>query len=135
MTRFIALAAVLAGLLGLSAGAEEPTVANSPPVVVKTVPTAGAEDVDPKLTEIKVTFSKDMLDGSWSWAQVSESSFPKSEGKISYQKDHRTCVMPVTLEAGKSYAIWINYPDKFENFKDKDGRPAVPYMLVFKTKK
>jgi Bacterial Ig-like domain len=103
--------------------------------VVKTVPAAGPEDVDAKLTEIKVTFSKDMLDGGWSWVQVSDASFPKGDGKVRYEKDKRTCVFPVKLEADKSYAVWINFAEKFENFKDKDGQAAVPYLLVFKTKK
>jgi len=30
--------------------------------------------------------------------------------------------------------IWLN-SEKFDNFKDADGRPAVPYLLVFKTAK
>jgi hypothetical protein len=125
--------AVLGGLLGLGARADEPTIENALPVVVKTVPMAGAEDVDPKLTEIKVTFSKDMIDDSWSWVQLSEASFPKIDGKPRYEKDKRTCVLPVKLEAGKTYALWIN-SEKFENFKDAGGRSAVPYQLVFKTK-
>jgi hypothetical protein len=127
--------AFVSGLLGLQASADEPTLENSPPVVVKTFPVAGSENVDPKLTEIKVTFSKDMLDESWSWVQVSEASFPKVDGKISYEKDKRTCVLPVKLEPDKTYAVWINFAEKFENFKDKDGQAAVPYLLVFKTKK
>ena len=38
----------------------------APPVVVKTIPAAGATDVEPGLTEIRVTYSKAMQDGSWS---------------------------------------------------------------------
>ena len=118
--------------------ADEPavTVATAPPVVVKTVPAAGADDVDSSLTEIKVTFSKDMMDRSWSWSQISEDTFPKPAGDnaISYDKDKRTCVMKVKLEPGKSYVIWLN-SEKFGNFKDVDGRSAVPYLLVFQTKK
>jgi RNA polymerase sigma-70 factor (ECF subfamily) len=118
-----------------SARDDEPTVEKALPVVVKTVPVAGSSEVDPKLTEIKVTYSKDMMDASWSWAQLSDASFPKVDGKIRYEKDMRTCVLPVKLEPDKTYAIWLNVADKFENFKDKDGQPAVPYLLVFKTKK
>jgi hypothetical protein len=130
----VVLVVLLGNFHGLGAWADEPTLENALPVVVKTVPTAGAEDVDPKLTEIKVTFSKDMMDGSWSWVQLSDASFPKVEGKIRYEKDKRTCVLPVNLEAGKTYAMWIN-SEKFENFKDTNGQAAVPYQLVFKTKK
>ena len=132
------IACLLAGLaLGFTAPArkaEDLTIATAPPVVVKTVPQAGAADVDPGLRTIKVTFSKDMLDGNWSWVQLSDESFPKVDGKPEYEKDKRTCVLPVKLEPGKAYTIWLN-SEKFENFKDADGRPAVPYLLVFETKK
>src|SRR5262245_33484178 len=132
----IALVALLGGIAAVAARADEVTLESVPPVVVKTVPQAGSADVDPKLTEIKVTFSKEMEDGSWSWATVSEESFPKVDDKIKikYLADKRTCVLPVKLEPGKTYAIWIN-SEKFENFKDTDGRSAIPYLLVFKTKK
>jgi RNA polymerase sigma-70 factor (ECF subfamily) len=112
------------------------SVATARPVVVKTVPAAGAADVDPALSEIKVTFSKDMMDRSWSWTQVSDDTFPKAAGDnpVHYEKDKRTCVMKVKLEPGKTYVIWLN-SDRFVNFKDADARPAVPYLLVFQTKK
>jgi RNA polymerase sigma-70 factor (ECF subfamily) len=119
---------------GFSRRAEDLTVATAPPVVVKTVPQAGATDVDPNLKEIKVTFSKNMTDDSWSWAQLSDETFPKVDGKPKYEKDKRTCVLPVKLQPGKAYAIWLN-SEKFDNFKDADGRAAVPYLLVFETKK
>jgi hypothetical protein len=122
------------GLIGAAARADDVTLETVPPVVVKTVPEAGAGEVDPKLTEIKVTFSKDMQDASWSWVTLSKDSYPKMDGKPKYLADKRTCVLPVKLEPGKTYAIWVN-SEKFGNFKDTDGRSAVPYLLVFKTKK
>jgi hypothetical protein len=125
---------LVGGLIGAAARADDVTLESVPPVVVKTVPKAGTAEVDPKLTEIKVTFSKDMQDGSWSWATHSKESFPKLDGKPKYLADKRTCVLPVKLEPGKTYAIWVNSA-KFGNFKDTDGRSAVPYLLVFKTKK
>jgi Bacterial Ig-like domain len=126
--------ALVTGLAGVLAWADEVTLESAPPVIVKTVPEAGAGEVDPKLTEIKVTFSKDMQDGAWSWSMLSKESFPKLDGKPKYLADKRTCVLPVKLESGKSYALWLN-SEKFGNFKDIDGRSAVPYLLVFKTKK
>jgi RNA polymerase sigma-70 factor (ECF subfamily) len=113
---------------------DEVTLETAPPVVVKTVPEAGSDGVDAKLEEIKVTFSKDMEDGSWSWATFGKENFPKVTGKPKYLDDKRTAVLPVKLEAGKTYALWIN-SEKFGNFKDAGGRSAVPYLLVFKTKK
>ncbi|MBA4148133.1 MAG: HEAT repeat domain-containing protein [Verrucomicrobia bacterium] len=112
--------------------AESVTLETAPPVVVKTVPVAGAKDVDPTLTEISVTYSKPMQDGSWSWSTWGEGSYPETMGKPRYLSDQRTCVLPVKLEPAKFYAIWLN-SDKFKNFKDANGRSAVPYLLTFFT--
>ncbi|QEL18900.1 Ig-like domain-containing protein [Limnoglobus roseus] len=130
----VMLATLACGLIGAAARADEITLDAVPPVVVKTVPEAGAGDVEASLTEIKVTFSKDMEDASWSWVTLSKESYPKVDGKPKYLADKRTCALPVKLEAGKTYAVWVN-SEKFGNFKDADGRSAVPYLLVFKTKK
>jgi hypothetical protein len=73
-----------------------------------------------------------MKDGSWSWSTAWENSTPDFIGKPAYDVDGKTCVVKVKLEAGKTYAFWLN-SQKFQNFKDKQGRPAVPYLLVFKT--
>ncbi len=134
MKSFFPVLALVTFVAGSVSRAEEVSVQTAQPVVVRTVPQAGSSDVDPKTAEIKVTFSKDMEDGSWSWSQLSEETFPKMIGKPSYLKDKRTCVVKVKLEAGKTYAIWLN-SEKFENFKDADSRPAVPYLLVFQTAK
>jgi RNA polymerase sigma factor (sigma-70 family) len=132
----VAAAARIASAVPVKDSDESITVQKVPPVVVKTSPAAGADDVDPAVSEIKITFSKEMADQSWSWVQLSDESFPKSVGDtpIHYEKDKRTCVMKVKLEPGKTYAIWLNN-EQYTNFKDADGRSAVPYLLVFKTKK
>jgi RNA polymerase sigma-70 factor (ECF subfamily) len=110
------------------------SVKELPPVVVRTMPQSGDTAVDAeKVKEIRATFSKDMMDGSWSWTQISEETFPKVDGKPHYDKDRRTCVLPVKLAPGKTYVIWLN-SQRFGNFKDADGRSAVPYLLVFETK-
>jgi len=135
MKHIVIVLMVLAfGVIYAAGPADEVTLESVSPVVVKTVPEAGTAEVDPALTEIKVTFSKNMQDASWSWSTVSKESSPKMEGKPKYLDDKRTCVLPVALEPGKTYALWVN-SEKFRNFKDADGRSAVPYLLVFKTKK
>lgn len=126
------LAAVLLGLLG-AAEAGDVSLEAAPPVVVKTIPESGSDGVDASLAEIKVTYSKEMADGSWSWSTWSKETFPKIDGKPHYEADKRTCVLPVKLEPGKTYAIWLN-SENFGNFKDAGGKSAVPYLLIFKTK-
>jgi hypothetical protein len=103
------------------------------PVVVKTVPEAGSKEVPPGVMEIRVTFSKPMADGSWSWASVWKDSVPESVEKPRYDADHKTCVLKVKLEPNKTYAYWLN-SQNFHNFKDQQGHAAVPYLLAFKTK-
>jgi len=109
------------------------TVKIMPPSVVKTVPRAGDTKVDPALKEITVTFSKDMMTKNmWAWCSQSPDTFPKAGKNIRYLKDKRTCVLPVTLEPGKTYVIWIN-TGKFNEFRDTENNPAPPYLLVFQT--
>lgn len=104
-----------------------------PPVVIKTFPVSGAPDVTPGETEIRVRFSKEMADGSWSWSTAWENSTPEFIGRPHYESDSRTCVVKVKLEPGRSYAFWLN-SDNFHNFKDRQGNAAVPYLLIFQTK-
>lgn len=119
--------------VGLARG-QETSVKSMPPTVVKTAPQSGDMAVDAAMTkQISVTFSKEMTDGSWSWTQISKESFPQIVGKPKYLEDRKTCVAEVRLEPRKTYVIWIN-SQKYGGFKDMDGKPAVPYLLVFQTK-
>jgi RNA polymerase sigma-70 factor (ECF subfamily) len=113
--------------------AEEITLETARPVVIKSIPAAGADRVDPDTTQISVTFSKAMQPGTWSWCVLSKESYPGTSEAPKYLDDHRTCVLPVKLQPGKTYAVWIN-SEKFYEFKDAKGQPAVPYLLVFGTK-
>jgi len=131
----IAIAATLLAVAALAQVAKEISVKSMPPSVVKTVPQCGATDVDPALKEMSVTFSKDMLtDRMWSMCQISKETFPESAGQVHYKADKRTCVMPVKLEPGKTYVVWFNRA-QFNSFRDTQNNPAVPYQLVFETKK
>lgn len=117
---------------GIAAHGQSISLETTPPVVVKTVPVAGATEVDPALAEIKVTYSKTMQDGRWSWSTWGKENYPETTGKPHYLGDARTCVLPVKLQPNKFYAIWLN-SDKFKNFTDSGGRSAVPYLLAFFT--
>jgi hypothetical protein len=105
-----------------------------PPSVVSTTPRCGEENVDPSLSRVTVTFSKDMkvTGHCWSWCGIDEKSFPRCPTGPQYLDDKRTCVLNVALEPETTYAIWIN-TDEFRSFQDPAEHPAVPYLLVFKT--
>jgi murein DD-endopeptidase MepM/ murein hydrolase activator NlpD len=103
-----------------------------PPVVVETIPASGAQNVPAGEIEIRVRFSKAMSDGSWSWCSTWEDSMPQALGRPRFLDDGRTCVLKIRLEPGRTYGFWLN-SDSDKNFKDREGRPAVPYLLTFQT--
>src|SRR5262249_15833195 len=103
-----------------------------PPVVVRTFPVSGSRDVAPGVVELSATFSKEMVDESWSWCTAWDDSMPDTVEKARYLPDHKTCVMKVRLEPGRTYAAWLN-SGNFNNFRDTDGNPALPYLLIFQT--
>ena len=113
---------------------QKPSVKSLPPSIVETVPRCGETNVDAtKTTQIKVTYSKEMMDESWSWARISDDTFPKIVGEPKYLQDKKTCMVNVELKPKKTYVIWLNL-QKLGNFKDVDGNSAIPYLLVFETK-
>lgn len=85
------------------------------------------------MTEVRVTFSKEMQAGSWSWCMLDKETYPGTAEAPKYLEDKRTCVLPVKLQAGKTYAVWIN-SEKLHGFTDTKGQIAVPYLIVFKTR-
>jgi archaellin len=132
ITYLLILSLIGAALLS-EARAEDITLETARPVVVKSTPEAGADGVDPSTTQISVTFSKNMQGGSWSWCVLSKETYPGTGETPRYLENKRTCVLPVKLQPGKTYAVWIN-SDNFHDFKDTKGQLAVPYLLVFKTR-
>ena len=73
--------------------------------------------------------------GALSLPNLMRETFPeRPEGaEIHYLDDNRTCVLPVRLEPDKTYVLWMNR-GRFNSFRDADNNPAVPYLLVFRTK-
>ena len=114
---------------------DEISVETMPPSVIKTVPQAGDTMVDPSLKEISVTFSKDMkTNNQWSWIHYTLETFPEIDKNNIRYLDKRTCVLPVKLKPGKTYVIRVN-TQQYNYFKDKNGKSAIPYLLVFQTRK
>jgi hypothetical protein len=133
-SKIIGLSAIFAlcALTSFKSAAQQ-SIDSMPPVVIKTVPEAGATNVTAGTVEIKVTFSKEMADGSWSWIEPWKGANGTPLGKPKYESDQRTCVLKVKLEPNKTYAFWLNR-GQFQNFKDQQGHPSVPYLLAFQTK-
>lgn len=110
-----------------------PDLDQLPPVVVQTVPQSGATNVKPGIAAIVVRFSKPMLDESWSWSAAWSNSTPEALDEPRYDPTHHTCSLAVNLEPDKTYAYWLN-SENFKSFQDTNGRPAVPYLLIFHTR-
>ena len=127
---FISLVTGLCQLFTIAVRAQD--IYSIPPVVVKTVPEAGSTNVPQGELEIRVTFSKPMLDQSWSWSAVWAISTPESIGVPHYEADQKTCVLKVWLRPNQTYAYWLNSPYS-NGFQDQRRQPAVPYLLVFTT--
>ncbi len=102
-----------------------------PPVIVETYPVSGATNVLPGKTMLRARFSKPMTDRSWSWSSAWPASMPQTVAGARYV-DPFTCVITVELEPDRTYAYWLN-SEHFTNFRDQNGRPAVPYLFIFQT--
>jgi RNA polymerase sigma-70 factor (ECF subfamily) len=130
----LSLAATLLAVAGVAQTVKQISVKSMPPSVIKTIPASGTTDVDPTLRQLTFVFSKDMIDRNWSVCQISKETFPAAgEGGMHYLPDKRTCLMPVKLEPGKTYVLWLNRA-QFQSFRDTDNNSSVPYLLVFQTR-
>ena len=103
---------------------------NQPPQIVEISPDIGDRDVDPALTELRVTFDQDMGAGC-SWTGGGE-NFPELTGKPAWTNT-RTCVLPVTLKPGHDYRLGLNNPN-FKNFQSANGVPLEPVVFTFSTR-
>lgn len=124
---FLPMAAVSSAT---SKAADSP--ANLPAWVEATSPAIGATDVDPKTTEITITFDREMGQGmSWTGGPP---LFPESPPTVKASwKDKRTCVLPVTLKTGEYYRVGIN-STSYQNFRSAAGDPVPSTAIYFATK-
>ena len=135
----LALAALmLAGLAGTPPQrvAAQPAIvapASSPwPKIVATFPQIGATGVDPKITQITVTFDRNMAKG-FSWTGGPPYLPPSPPGLHPHWQNARTCVLPVRLQAAHYYRVGINSPS-FMNFRSAAGVAARPAAIYFTTR-
>ncbi len=102
------------------------------PQIVKTTPKVGAKGVSPTLSEITVTFDRDMR-GGMSWTGGPPLFPPIDKGRQARWSNARTCVVPVKLEKGSYYRLGIN-STSHQNFRGSDGVPAPPSAIYFSTR-
>jgi len=102
------------------------------PRIVGLDPPDGAADVDPALERLTVTFDREMGEG-WSWVIETRERFPQTAGRASMSSDRRNAYLPVRLEPGRSYVVWLNSAD-YQDFRDTAGRPLPPRRWTFTTR-
>ncbi|MBU1221936.1 Ig-like domain-containing protein [Myxococcota bacterium] len=135
LTAFIAIFTLTAckGSKSDTKKTEKVPVTASIPNVVAVFPQNSATTVNADVKELKVTFSEEM-DGGISFVKEKDDTFPQITGKHIWDKTRKTVTLPVKLQPGKSYLIWLN-SEKFKNFKSTAGKPSAPYKWTFKTVK
>ncbi len=103
-----------------------------PPRVVFASPDHADVPVDPATRAIRITFDQEMSPGGRSICGGGP-TFPEIVGKP-YWADAWTMVVPVKLEAERTYSLSINCPAA-QNFRSKAGEAAEIYPISFRTGK
>ena len=104
------------------------------PKIVSLVPANGAEDVDPNLKAIVVTFDRPMQNPGWAVVTLgSPDRHPKPAGPVGYDAACKVFTMPVELEPGKEYVFGLN-AEQYLGFQSQDGIPLAPVEVCFKTR-
>ena len=102
---------------------------DTPPKVIATQPSAGAM-IAPGPFTLGVTFDRPMLDGNYSFVQVSPETYPNCELHPQMSPNARSFTLRCRAELGHSYEVWFNRPP-YMNFKSSSGVSADPYQLRF----
>jgi hypothetical protein len=103
-----------------------------PPAIVETVPPMGATDVDPGLSEIRITFNQSMDSGrSLTGGGDTFPTIPEG-GEITWSADRKTIMFPVTLQPNHEYRFGVNSPSH-RNFRSARGISVDPVLFSFRT--
>jgi hypothetical protein len=102
------------------------------PKVVSFQPDNGAQGINPKTQFVSAKFDIPM-GGGMSWCN-GDGDFPKSPDnkRSTWTDDGLTCRLPVILEPGHSYALYLN-DTRFNNFQSQWGVPLSPVVYKFHT--
>ncbi len=102
------------------------------PRIVSLLPPNGAQDVDPDLQAIVVTFDRPMKDGQWAVMRLSD-KFPEKGGEVFYDETKKVFTIPVKLKPDTEYELGLNAEGVYA-FASEDGDPLYPVVIRFKTK-
>jgi len=114
----------------MTSGTPLPESAKVVPKIVSMSPLNNAQNVSPSITELRVTFDKEMRRG-FSWTGGGP-NFPEITGKSYWIEDKKTCVLPVKLKPNWTYRLGLNSVS-FKNFQSANGIPLEPVVYTFTT--
>lgn len=124
---------MLTSALMLTIGYSANTVTSpSAPQVVATRPANGAIVPAGPVT-ISVTFDQPMRAGSYSFVQVSPSTYPDCSRTPALSADRRTYSLSCRVTPDRSYELWFNR-GRFQHFVGENGVAAAPYQLRFRAR-
>jgi hypothetical protein len=104
------------------------------PKIVSMIPANGAEDVDPGLKAIVVTFDRPMRSPGWAVVTLGAADkVPKGTGPVGYDAARKVFTMPVELQPDKEYVFGLN-AERYLGFQSAEGIPLAPVVVRFKTR-
>jgi hypothetical protein len=106
-------------------------MAERSPKIVSLAPADGAQDVDPALTVIVITFDRPMKDRAWG-VMRRDGNMPELTGDVFYDDSRTVFTIPVKLEPHTDYTVGLNSENALA-FQDEKGNPLVPTTFRFKT--
>ncbi len=102
------------------------------PGIVSLVPANGAQDVDPNLPAIVVTFDRPMVKGNLAVMRLDLGSLPFA-GKSTFDDSGKVLTIPVKLKPQTEYRFGLN-AENFLVMRDVQGNPLAPVVVSFKTR-
>lgn len=102
------------------------------PKVVSVSPVDGST-IAPGPFNLNIMFDRPMLEGSYSFVQISPETFPDCQPNAQLSADRKSYAMRCAATAGRKYEVWFNRPP-YMNFKSADGISAQPHRIRFRTK-
>lgn len=127
----ILFSAAFIGFL-LGGAGESSKAASSAPNVVSTSP-VDASTISTGPFNLTVTFDRPMMEGSYSFVQISPATFPDCQSNAQLSRDRKSYTMRCNAAAGRDYEVWFNRPP-YKNFKSADGISAKPHRIRFKAR-
>ena len=102
---------------------------NGAPKVVETHPVEGST-IAPGPYLLSVTFDQPMMEGNYSFVQISPQTATDCAPRATQSADRRTFMVRCMAAPGKHYEVWFNRPP-YMNFQGLSGMAAEPKQLLF----